>query len=166
MLFRSTLHNPGQLICYPIINIKNHFEGVLDYVKFLEESIIRSLDHYAIKSHTVKNRRGIWVNGEPNEKYIENKNPSGEKIAAIGLKVIKYITLHGFSLNVNNDLDMFKIFTPCGMPGLEVNSIKNISNKEINLYEVAEKICISMSEILQIPIKLESEIAKLGVKID
>ena len=80
--------------------------------------------------------------------------------------MIKYVTLHGFSLNVNNELDMFKIFTPCGMPGLEVNSIKNISNKEINLYEVAEKICISMSEILQIPIKLESEIAKLGVKID
>jgi len=161
-----TLHNPGQLICYPIINLKNYFDGVLDYVKFLEKSIIRLLDHYSIKSHTVNKRRGIWVNGEPNEKYVSNKNPSGEKIAAIGLKVIKYITLHGFSLNVNNDLDMFKIFTPCGMPGLEVNSIKNISNKEINLYEVAQKICISMSEILQIPIELDTEITNLGVKID
>jgi len=161
-----TLHNPGQLICYPILNLKNYFEGVIDYVNFLENTIIRSLNHYAINSHTVNNRRGIWVNGKPNEKYIEDKNPSGEKIAAIGLKVIKYITLHGFSLNVKNDLEMFKNFTPCGMPGLEVNSIKNISNQEINLYEVAQKICISMSEILQIPIELETEITKLGVKID
>ena len=93
----------------------------------MEKSIIRSLDHYAIKSHTVNNRRGIWVNGEPNEKYVANKNPSGEKIAAIGLKVIKYITLHGFSLNVNNNLDMFKIFTPCGMPGLEAVSYTHLT---------------------------------------
>ena len=161
-----TLHNPGQLICYPIINIKSYFEGVLEYVRFLENTIIKSLSHYGIESHTVKNRRGIWVNGDQNENYMENKNPSGEKIAAIGLKVIKYITLHGFSLNVSNDLDMFKSFTPCGMPGLEVSSIKNILNKEINLHEVSQKICVSMSEILQKPIKLETEITKLGVKID
>jgi lipoate-protein ligase B len=153
-----TLHSPGQLICYPIINLKEHFSGVLDYVQFLEKTIIETLSHYNIKSHTVQQRRGIWVNGDPKEKYLENINPSGEKIAALGLKIIKYITLHGFSLNVNNDLSLFNSFVPCGMENLRVNSINNLLSKTVEVEEVSKKVSLKMSEILQIPIVFKSDI--------
>lgn len=153
-----TLHSPGQLICYPIINLKEHFSGVLDYVQFLEKTIIETLNHYNIKSHTVQQRRGIWVNGDPNEKYLENINPSGEKIAALGLKIIKYITLHGFSLNVNNDLSLFNSFIPCGMENLRVNSINNLLSKTVGVEEVSKKVSLKMSEILQIPIVFKTDI--------
>lgn len=152
-----TLHSPGQLICYPIINLKDNFKGVLDYVGFLEKSIIRTLGYYKIQSHTVKQRRGIWVNGDSEEEYHENKNPSGEKIAALGLKIIRNITLHGFSLNVNNDLSFFNSFIPCGMENLKVNSISNILNSSISVKEVAKKVSISMSEILKIPIPFKTD---------
>jgi len=161
-----TLHSPGQLICYPIINLKNHFNGVLDYVKFLENIIIETLNSYKIKSHTVQNRRGIWVNGNPDEEYHENKNPSGEKIAALGLKIIRNITLHGFSLNVNNDLKLFDLFVPCGMPNLKVNSISNLLGKPTNIKEVAQNLSLSMSENFQIPIEFNTDINKIGVKVD
>ncbi|MEC7837485.1 MAG: lipoyl(octanoyl) transferase LipB [Chloroflexota bacterium] len=161
-----TLHSPGQLICYPIINLKNHFNGVLDYVKFLENIIIKTLNFYKIKAHTVQKRRGIWVNGDPNEEFHERNNPSGEKIAALGLKIVRNITLHGFSLNVNNDLKLFNLFIPCGMPNLRVNSVSNILGQTTNIKEVAQNLSLSMSEILQIPIEFNSDINKIGVKVD
>ena len=153
-----TLHSPGQLICYPIINLKEHFNGVLDYVEFLEDSIIQTLINYKINPHRVQKRRGIWVNGDPNEKYFENKNPSGEKIAALGLKIVRNITLHGFSLNVNNDLSLFDSFVPCGMENLRVNSMSNLLSKTIDIQEVSKKVSIKMSEILQKPIVFKTDI--------
>jgi len=153
-----TLHSPGQLICYPIINLKEHFSGVLDYVQFLEKTIIETLSHYNIKSHRVQQRRGIWVNGDPDEKYLENMNPSGEKIAALGLKIIKNVTLHGFSLNVDNDLSLFDSIVPCGMKNLRVNSINNLLSKTVAIEEVSKKVSLKMSEILQIPIVFKSDI--------
>ena len=161
-----TLHSPGQLICYPIINLKNHFNGVLDYVKFLENIIIETLNFYKIEAHTVQKRRGIWVNGNPREKYNEIKNPSGEKIAALGLKIIRNVTLHGFSLNVNNDLRLFDLFVPCGMPNLQVNSVSNLLGEKINIKEVSQNLSLFMSELLQIPIEFNTDINKIGVKLD
>ena len=118
-----TVHNPGQLICYPIINIKKYFSGILEYVEFLEKVIIDTLSIYEINAHKVPKRRGIWVNGDENEIYDKEVNPKGEKIAAIGLKIIKNISMHGFALNVNNDLNIYKKIVPCGMPNLKVSSI-------------------------------------------
>ena len=153
-----TLHSPGQLICYPIINLKEHFNGVLDYVEFLEDSIIQTLINYKLNPHRVKKRRGIWVNGNPHEEYFENKNPSGEKIAALGLKIIRNITLHGFSINVNNDLSLFDSFVPCGMENLRVNSMSNLLSKTVDIQEVSKKVSIKMSEILQKPIVFKTDI--------
>tara|TARA_B110000196_G_scaffold83006_1_gene71718 strand:- start:2571 stop:3299 length:729 start_codon:yes stop_codon:yes gene_type:complete len=143
-----TLHNPGQLICYPIIDIKKHFSGILEYVKFIEEVIIKTLEHYNVLAHRVKKRRGIWVNGISNENYDKNSIPAGEKIAALGLKVIRNISMHGFALNIYNDLEVYKKIIPCGMPNLKVTSIQKVSDKKYDLEDVALIITSKFEEIL------------------
>ncbi|MCH2673884.1 MAG: lipoyl(octanoyl) transferase LipB [Dehalococcoidia bacterium] len=150
-----TAHNPGQIICYPIINIKNYFSGILEYVEFLERVIIETLSKYKLFAHTVKKRRGIWINGDPNEKYDEDVNPKGQKIAAIGLKIIKNISMHGFALNINNDMSIFKKITPCGMPNLEISSLSNITGKKYNLEDISLEIIDTMNRLLNSKIKLE-----------
>ena len=123
-----------QLICYPIINIKKYFSGILEYVEFLEKVIIDTLSIYEINAHKVPKRRGIWVNGDENEIYDKEVNPKGEKIAAIGLKIIKNISMHGFALNVNNDLNIYKKIVPCGIHDkgiINIISIKKVSKESI-----------------------------------
>ena len=149
-----TVHNPGQLICYPIINIKKYFSGILEYVEFLEKVIIDTLSIYEINAHKVPKRRGIWVNGDENEIYDKEVNPKGEKIAAIGLKIIKNISMHGFALNVNNDLNIYKKIIPCGMPNLKVSSISHINHKIYQLEDISIKIIDSINKILGSKIKL------------
>jgi len=153
-----TLHNPGQLICYPIINIKKHFSGILEYVKFIEEVIIKTLDQYNIYGHRVKKRRGIWVNGNSNENYDKDSTPTGEKIAALGLKIIRNISMHGFALNIYNDLEVYKNIIPCGMPNLKVTSIEKISDKKYNLEEVALTITSKFEEILGLKLDFKKNI--------
>jgi|TARA_B110000263_G_scaffold91521_1_gene80028 lipoyl(octanoyl) transferase len=143
-----TLHNPGQLICYPIIDISKYFSGILEYVTFIEEVIIETLNHYNIHSHRVKKRRGIWVNGDPDEQYDKNLLPKGEKIAALGIKVIKNISMHGFALNVYNDLDAYKKIIPCGMPNLKVTSIQNLCDIKYDLEDIALVITSKIEEVL------------------
>ncbi|MDG2100758.1 MAG: lipoyl(octanoyl) transferase LipB [Dehalococcoidales bacterium] len=151
-----TLHNPGQLICYPIIDISKYFSGILEYVTFIEDLIIETLKHYNIHSHRVKKRRGIWVNGDPNEKYDKNLLPKGEKIAALGIKVIKNISMHGFALNIYNDLKVYEKIIPCGMPNLNVSSVQKISSIKYDLEEVAVIISSKFEDILDLKLDFKN----------
>ena len=139
-----TLHNPGQLVCYPLLNIKKYFSGIIEYVNFLEEIIIKTLNVYGIDGHRVSKRRGVWVGGLENERFNVNKNPSGEKIGAIGLKIVRNVSMHGFSLNINNDLEMYNSFTPCGMENLNVTSLGEKTKLKYDLYKVAKEIVKNM----------------------
>ncbi|MFA5291875.1 MAG: lipoyl synthase [Phycisphaerae bacterium] len=111
----STAHNPGQIVIYPIINLKKHSLGVSDYVRLLEKIGIEFLAELGVKSETKKGFPGLW---------IENR-----KIASIGVQIKKWITFHGIAININNDLSIFDFIIPCGLD----NVIMTSAEKELRL---------------------------------
>lgn len=108
-----TYHGPGQLVGYPIVNLHDLGIGVKKYVDLLEESLIRTLELYQIHTHRIDGLTGIWL-----------KNGPPRKIAAIGIKVSRGVTMHGFALNVNTDLSYFNHIVPCGINDKSVTSMK------------------------------------------
>jgi lipoyl(octanoyl) transferase len=107
-----TYHGPGQLVGYPIVRLSDHCPGSKAYVHLLEEVIIRTLAEWGITGRRVEKLPGVWVGGEPDE-----------KIAAIGVRIDRGITMHGFALNVDPDLAPFGRITPCGIAGCRVTSM-------------------------------------------
>ena len=125
---KITWHGPGQLICYLAINLNKRKKDIRNFVKILENSIIKTLSEYDIQSYNDRKNIGIWV----------NTNGRSEKVAAIGIKVKKWIAYHGFSLNIDNDLSNYKKIIPCGIIDKGVTNLKKINNRNYN--KIAEKI--------------------------
>jgi lipoyl(octanoyl) transferase len=125
---KITWHGPGQLICYLAINLNNRKKDIRNFIKILENSIIKTLTEYDIQSYNDRKNIGIWV----------NTNGRSEKVAAIGIKVKKWIAYHGFSLNIDNDLSNYKKIIPCGIIDKGVTNLKKINNRNYN--KIAEKI--------------------------
>ncbi len=109
-----TYHGPGQLVGYPILNLKKHGVGVKKYVETLESSIINTLDDFGITAYQIDGLTGIWVGKEDEVK---------RKIGAIGIRVKDGISMHGFALNVTTDLSYFNHIVPCGIVDKQVTSI-------------------------------------------
>ena len=118
-----TYHGPGQLVGYPIINLKHFMLGVKSYVQLLEEALINVLNKFGIEVGRIKEHPGVWV--------------GKEKVAAIGVYVKDSTTMHGFALNVNTDLDYFSLIVPCGISNMGVTSMKQILGEDIPLRQVA-----------------------------
>ncbi|MBI2485746.1 MAG: lipoyl(octanoyl) transferase LipB [Deltaproteobacteria bacterium] len=118
-----TFHGPGQLVGYPIINLRDFKLGVKSYVHLLEETIIRVLKDFDIEGERIEKYPGVWI--------------GKEKIAAIGVHVKKHITAHGFALNVNTNLSYFSLIVPCGIRNMGVTSIEKVLGKDIPLEQVA-----------------------------
>lgn len=115
-----TYHGPGQLIVYPILDLEKHRLGVKDYVYLLEETIIKLLQNYGIKSERVDGATGVW---------IDKGSKKERKICAIGIKCSRFCTMHGLALNVNPDLTGFSLIHPCGFVDKGVTSLqKETSN--------------------------------------
>jgi lipoate-protein ligase B len=113
-----TYHGPGQLVGYPILNIRANGFGVREYIWKLEEVIIRLLDDFDIETQRNEDYPGgVWV--------------SGRKICSIGINVSRHVTMHGFALNVNNDLKYYKHIRPCGMRGATMISMAEIIGREV-----------------------------------
>lgn len=106
----ATAHNPGQIVCYPIIKLKSIGLGVTDYVHRLEDAGIVLLRHFGLESGTRKGFPGIWV--------------VDRKIASIGVQVQKWVTLHGIAINICNDLSIFEVIVPCGLDGVRMTSLE------------------------------------------
>jgi len=117
-----TYHGPGQLVCYPIFDLHNYYLDTHRYLRDLEEVIIRSLRHFRIDANRDEQYTGVWVNDE--------------KICSIGIKVSKWITMHGLALNVNNDLSYFDKIIPCGIFHRNMTSMKKILGTQQNMGEV------------------------------
>jgi len=111
-----TYHGPGQLVCYPIINLRKIKIGVKKYVQIIEHGIINTLDDYGIKAYQIDNLTGIWVGKEPE---------IPRKIGAIGIRIKQGISMHGFALNIDTDLDYFRHINPCGITDKKVTSMMN-----------------------------------------
>ena len=125
---KITWHGPGQLICYLVIDLNNRKKDIRKFVQIIEKSIIESLEEIGVRSQSDRKNIGIWVKSNKEEK----------KIAAIGIKVKKWIAYHGFSLNIDNDLSNYKKIIPCGISDKGVTSLK-----ELNIYKFSK-----LSEII------------------
>ena len=123
---KITWHGPGQLIGYPIVKLKNR-NDVVGFVREIENSLISALLEIGIKSERYCERSGVWLRDGKGDR----------KIAAIGIRVAKGVTMHGFSLNVNPDLSFFSRINPCGFTDSGVTSISNELGKEVKVSDVS-----------------------------
>ena len=122
---KITWHGPGQLVGYPIVKLKNSTD-VVGFVRELETALISVCAEFGIKADRYCERSGVWVRDDQSDR----------KIAAIGLRVAKGVTMHGFALNVNPDLSAFEKIIPCGISGAKVTSLTAELGREITINEV------------------------------
>ena len=113
---KITYHGPGQLICYFVIDLRNKKKDVRNFVCIIEKTIIQTLEEFNIKSFADRNNVGVWT----------KNNNKIKKVAAIGIRVSKWIAYHGFSININNDLNKYKNIIPCGIKDKGVTNLKSI----------------------------------------
>ena len=124
-----TYHGPGQLVIYPILDLENFFTDIHKYLRFLELAVINSLKDLNIHSSNNPNKTGVWLDvGKTSER----------KICAMGVKVSRWVTMHGLALNVNCDLEFFNGIVPCGLDNRNVTSIKNEIKESISLESVSK----------------------------
>jgi len=116
---KITYHGPGQLICYFVIDLRNKKKDIRNFVCIIEKTIIQTLKDFNIETFADRTNVGIWIK---NNKKIE-------KVAAIGIRVSKWIAYHGFSININNDLNKYKNIIPCGIEDKGVTNLKSIINQ-------------------------------------
>jgi len=133
-----TCHGPGQIVCYPILDLDNFFSDIHKYLRYLEEVVIQTLNEFGIKSERSPDETGVW---------IEPKQISARKICAMGVKASRWVTMHGFALNVDNDLSYFENIIPCGISNKSVTSITNEIANQVNKYDVKEKIIKNFENI-------------------
>jgi len=131
-----TFHGPGQIVGYPIIDIRNYNMNVRLYVNFLQNLLIETLNCFNIKGYIDKNAPGVWVNSR--------------KIAALGVRITRFVTKHGFALNNNTDLAYYNGIIPCGLRGKEVTSIKSEQNMTIPRNVIINKIISITKKSLKI----------------
>ena len=131
-----TYHGPGQIVCYPILNLKNFKQSVTWYMRALEEVIIETLKLFNINASRKDGLTGVWV--------------KDEKIGAQGVRMTRWVTMHGFALNVNTDLRHFNDIIPCGIKDFGVTSIEKIIGKEQDLSLVKEHILISFAKVFNL----------------
>ena len=117
---KITYHGPGQLICYFVIDLKNNMKDVRKFISIIEKTIIDTLKLYNIQTFADKKNIGIW----------HKNNNKIEKIAAIGVRVSKWIAYHGFSINIENDLEKYNAIVPCGIKDKGVTNLKKIKNQD------------------------------------
>ncbi len=131
-----TYHGPGQLVCYPIFDLNNYYPDTHKYLRDLEEVIIRTLKSYGIESGRDEQYTGVWI--------------GDEKICSIGIKVSRWITMHGLAFNVNNELGYFEKIIPCGIFHKGMTSMKKLLGKEQDMNEVRERVIKSFEEVFGI----------------
>ncbi|HKJ81203.1 MAG TPA: lipoyl(octanoyl) transferase LipB [Ignavibacteriaceae bacterium] len=130
-----TYHGPGQIVGYPIIDLKSWVMDTHKYLRALEEVIIETCAEYGVKGTRNPKYTGVWI--------------EDRKIAAIGIKVSRWITMHGFAFNINTDLDLFNGIIPCGISDKEVTSLGKEINKDISISEVKEKLVNNFKSIFE-----------------
>ncbi len=119
-----TYHGPGQLVGYPIVDLTQHGEDLHLYVRMLEEMLIRTLQVYDVQGERRSRETGVWA--------------EGAKIASIGVHVSRWVSRHGFALNVGTDLSAFDLIVPCGLSGIRMTSMATLLGREVPVQAVAE----------------------------
>ncbi len=127
-----TYHGPGQIVGYPILDLENFFTDIHKYLRLLEEMIILTLAEYGLKAERSPGETGVW---------LDVGTPFARKICAMGVRASRWVTMHGFALNVNANLGYFDLMIPCGIRGKAVTSLNvELGKKEVDEAEVKEKL--------------------------
>jgi lipoate-protein ligase B len=145
-----TFHGPGQLVGYPIIDLSRRGKDIHRYVHDLEEVIIQTLKDFSITAERDEGHAGVWV--------------QNEEIAAIGLSVRSWVTMHGFALNVNPNLEYFSLINPCGFSDREATSMSTILGDEVSMEEVANRLIANLSRIFSAHMEIGAAGALKGWK--
>ena len=134
-----TYHGPGQLVGYPILDLDNFFTDINQYLRFLEEAVILTLKDYGVESGRVEGSTGVWIDGD---------NPLiARKICAIGVKLSRWVTMHGFAFNVNTDLNYFDNIVPCGITNKAVTSLEKELGEPQDISEVRSKVIFHLKNL-------------------
>ncbi len=127
-----TYHGPGQIVGYPILDLDNFFTDIHKYLRYLEEMVILTLEEYGVKGERSQGETGVW---------LDVGTPFARKICAMGVRASRWVTMHGFALNVNTDLGYFDLMIPCGIKGKAVTSLNvELGHKEVPVGEVKQKL--------------------------
>ena len=137
-----TFHGPGQLIGYPILDLRPDRQDVHRYVRDLEEVMIRMAAAFGLAATRLPGLTGAWVNTAE-----ANGAPRWEKLAAIGVRIARWVTSHGFAFNVTTNLDQFGLIVPCGITDKGVTSLKNLLGRTIPMDEVVEAAIAAMAAV-------------------
>lgn len=135
-----TYHGPGQLVGYPILNLRPDRCDVHRYVRDLEEVLIRVVSEFGLEGVRIQGLTGVWV--------------GNEKVAAIGVRIARWITSHGFALNVNTELSYFKMIVPCGIQDRGVTSLSRLLGRELELPRVARVLSRHFGEVFNRSVRL------------
>lgn len=139
-----TYHGPGQLVGYPIMDLENFKPDIHLYMRNLEEVIIRTLSDFGLKAERSKGETGVW---------LDPKKPFARKICAMGVKASRWVTIHGFALNVNTDLKYFEYIVPCGIQGKAVTSMEKELNQKVCMESVKEKVKNHFLDVFEASLK-------------
>lgn len=137
-----TYHGPGQIVCYPIINLEEFNLGLKQYVHLLEEAVIRVCRSYGIQSGRIGGATGVWLDGD---------TARARKICAIGVRSSHFVTMHGLAFNINTDLRYFSYINPCGFVDKGVTSLSKELGKAIDMNKVEEQLYTELIELFLHP---------------
>ena len=145
-----TYHGPGQIVGYPILDLDNFFTDIHKYLRFLEEMVILTLKEYGLKAERSPGETGVW---------LDVGTPFARKICAMGVRASRWVTMHGFALNVNADLGYFDLMIPCGIKGKAVTSLNvELGKKEVNLEEVKQKLLKHFQILFEAEVNEKTEV--------
>ena len=130
-----TYHGPGQLVGYPIVDLKKYRKSITWFMRGLEDSIIKMLNSINIDSNIKEGLTGVWVNDK--------------KIAALGVRLSRWVSMHGFAINVYTDMTHYNGIVPCGISDFGLTSIYKLNSTDYSLIEIADRMSISLSDLFQ-----------------
>ena len=139
-----TYHGPGQIVGYPILDLDNFFTDIHLYLRNLEQAVIDTLDEYGIQGERYPGYTGVW---------IDANNQKARKICALGVRCSRWVTMHGFALNVNTNLDYFKNIIPCGIDDKEVTSMERELGFMLSMEEVKGRLLKNVSALFDMEIE-------------
>lgn len=146
-----TYHGPGQIVGYPILDLDNFFTDIHKYLRLLEEMVILTLAEYGLKAERSEGETGVW---------LDVGTPFARKICAMGVRASRWVTMHGFALNVNADLGYFDLMIPCGIKDKAVTSLNvELGKKEVDMSELKKKLLKHFTHLFEAKLTIEAPIA-------
>ncbi|MFM2315992.1 MAG: hypothetical protein RLZZ155_324 [Bacteroidota bacterium] len=142
-----TYHGPGQIVGYPLLDLEHFFTDIHKYMRYLEEAIIRTIAHYGIVGGRIDGLTGVWLDIDDPKK--------ARKIAALGVKCSRWLTMHGFAFNVNTDLNYFNYIVPCGITDKTVTSLSKELGREMDMNEVKHILLQELADVFQFEIQIQ-----------